>query len=427
LRRSPTFDHAATRDARRGLVLLLVGTAVFRLSQNMGITTLSLLARQSAHLGATQVGLLGSLAGLALAAVTLLVSRHIPHTAAAASAVLGMALLAASLLELALASSFALLVAGALALGAAGGIAMPGLLNALVAGAPARRERVIALYTVVLSISLVAGPLLETFVLALSGQEVRVPYLAFAALPAAGAAALALGRPSADRTGARLDPAVPPATATRASSANDMPEKKGPRVKQRKGLLGSADGQDALLAQLLYAVPFAGVSVFGALVARLGYGVSPAEAQLGFTVFFLFSLASRALLAWRTPLAHRRALLWAAAALSAGGLILLGTGSSSAELFAAMALLGVPHGLTYPLALALVADATPLELLPKANATLLGATNLTSVLVPAVLGAIIPAVGYKDMTLVLLGPVVLFAAVRLGLARRRVAPRVPLT
>lgn len=98
--------------------------------------------------------------------------------------------------------------------------------------------------------------------------------------------------------------------------------------------------------------------------------------------------------------------------------LLLGTGSGTGAYLLAMAVLGIPHGLTFPVALAMVADVTPTRDLPRANATLIGGTSLVSVLVPLALGGIVPAVGYKATTLVMLAPVGLFGLLQLGLARR---------
>ena len=111
------------------------------------------------------------------------------------------------------------------------------------------------------------------------------------------------------------------------------------------------------------------------------------------------------------------------AGLTAAGLVLLGTGHGLIVLMVAMGVLGVPHGLTFPLALALVADATPVADLPRANATLLGSTNLVSVIVPLVLGAIVPAVGYRGMMLAILVPVAAFSAVQLAVGSNAAAAR----
>ncbi len=404
------------------------------MTQNMAMTTLSLLGREALHLGAGAIGALGAIGGSALALVTLFISRRVPHHRAATSAAWGMGALAVALLVLASAPSFPVLVAGVLLLGVGGGMAMPGLLNAVASQAGHQRERVIALYTVTLSISLAAGPLLETLVLALAHQAVRVPYVVFVVFPLAGAGlALWVGRERASRpieegpaeepSGSAVVAQLPTGELAAVEPAKEPgPEGRGAgRARGRSGLLATRSGQIALVTELLYGVPFAGITVFGALVARVGFGFSPAKAQLGFTVFFVASFIARGAVAWRAPIVRKRSLLTLAALLTGGGLLLLGLGPGSWALFLAMGLLGIPHGLTFPLALALVAEATPLEDLPRANASLLGSGNMLSVIVPLVLGGVIPEIGYRYTTLVMLGPVLVFTAVYLVLAARRPA------
>ncbi len=425
-------------SGRRLLAALLVATALFRMTQNMATTTLSLLAGEAVHLGAAAIGVLGAVLGLLVALVTLVLSRRVPHHRAAASAAWAMAGLAASLLVLAVAPSFGVLAVGAALLGAAGGLAMPGLLNAIVSTAGRERERVIAVYSVTLSASLAIGPLLETVVLSAGHQDVRTPYVVFAAFPLAGAALLVAAnhrrrhaRPvqtaasgAADGRAADLAPddaAASEEMSVGVDAAGDVATgpARSPRRQRtgRSGLLATRAGRTALVAQLLYAVPFSGVTVFGALVARRGFGVTPARAQLGFTMFFVCSFVARAAVAWRAPIVAKQAVLWASAGLTAAGLVLLGTGHGLALLLVAMGVLGVPHGFTFPLALALVAEATPVDALPRANATLLGSTTLSSVVVPLALGAIAPAVGYQGMMLAVLVPVAGFSLVQLAVHR----------
>jgi DHA1 family multidrug resistance protein-like MFS transporter len=429
------------RLGRRGALLaLLVATAAFRMTQNMALTTLSLLAREAVHLGAGAIGALGAISGIAVAVVTLVLSRRVPHHWAAVSAAAGMGGLALALLVLATAPSFAVLAAGAVLLGVAGGFAMPGLLNAIVAESGRQRERVIAVYTVTLSVSLAAGPLAETVVLALAHQAVRVPYVVFAALPCVGvplallasrhrAGSVATSPPELSETGGGdlvVDPSTDEVVAVTAEPVLGFggPSHRSRPGRWRTGLLSTSAGRMAIVSELLYGIPFAGITVFGALVARVGYGFTPARAQLGFTVFFVLSFAARAAVAWRAPIVRKRALLMVSAGLTLAGLALLGLGHGAAVLFVAMGLLGIPHGLTFPLALALVAEATPVARLPRANATLLGSANVTGVVVPLVLGGIIPAVGYRGMTLVLLAPVAVFSAMLAGLRHRPASGRV---
>ncbi len=316
---------------------------------------------------------------------------------------------------------------------------MPGLLNAVVSEAGGQRERAIAIYTVVLSISLAVGPLLETLILSIAHQAVRIPFVVFAVFPFLGAPlAIVAGRrqrpslpsrvgqtePIADQdaglvpTDLVVEVSIDEVAAVGLDRTNPLVGTEGLHEQQRKsGLLSTHAGRMALVAQLLYGVPFAGITVFGALVARVGFGFSPAEAQLGFTVFFVVSFVARAAVAWRAPVTHKRGLLTVSAAMTVAGLLLLGLGRGGWALYLAMGALGIPHGLTFPLALSLVAEATPIAALPRVNATLLGIGNITTVIVPLILGSIIiPAIGYQNMTLVLLAPVLAFTAihVRLG-------------
>jgi MFS family permease len=160
----------------------------------------------------------------------------------------------------------------------------------------------------------------------------------------------------------------------------------------------------------MYTVPFGCVVAFGAVLAQTLYGEGPAGVEAALAVFFTASLASRAVLAWRSPLRRRLPVLWLSAAATVAGLALLAAGRQPALLWTAMAVLGVPHGLTYPIALALSADGVKRTELSWSNAALMSVNSLAAVLTPALLGAIATAVGYRDMILACLVPVLAFTA-----------------
>ncbi|HET9073159.1 MAG TPA: MFS transporter [Solirubrobacteraceae bacterium] len=374
----------------RRLVILLVVTALFRSSQNMALTTLSLLGHGDLHLSSGTIGVLGALAGLTLAGTTIFIAGRVPGRLAERSAGVGLALVAAAIGIFAVAASLGAMVLATLLIGVGGGLAVPGLLNAVEHGDHANSERVIGLYTITLSVSLAAGPLLETLILAATGEDLRAPFIAFCALPLCGAAVLLW--------------------LSRSGSAGGLAEHRVPRRRgPLKALLASADGRRALIIQLLYAIPFAALTSFGALVGKEGFGVSASHTQLAFSGFFAASLAARVFVSWRSPIERKHPLLWGSASLTVTGLVALGTGHGLVALLLAMAVLGIPHGLTFPLVLGLVAGASSRADLPGANAALLGSTNLTAVAVPPILGMIIPIVGYHHMVLLLIVPVVLLA------------------
>lgn len=244
-----------------------------------------------------------------------------------------------------------------------------------------------------------------------------MPFMAFLVFPVLGLLALGVARRHPRRS---RDIAVLTANVV-ADAPQARPRSDGGRGSHPPGarrwqgaLLGVREGRLALIIQLLYAIPFAGITAFGALLDRIGFGVSSAQAQLAFTAFFTASFAARVLMAWRAPIIHKEMLLWVSASLTAAGLLLLGVGHGLGVLLIAMATLGVPHGLTYPLALALVADSVDPTLLPRADAILLASTSLSTVVIPLVLGVIITAEGYRAMPLLMLIPVGVCSALLFG-------------
>ncbi len=413
--------------------MLLVSTAMFRATQNMAQTTFSLLGREDLGLKAGTLGLLAALAGLAMVVVTLRFASRVAPGKARAAAAAGSLVLAGALAVFVFASSLGPFAAAVIALGIAGGVGFPALTSAFGSAEGAQREQALALFALTLSASLAIGPLMETLVLDLHHQDLRAPFAVFVVFPLLGAALLA--RPArrskrmslsggGEGTGTIGD-AAPGAIA--GTGPEPGPSGAGPSGAGPSGAGGAAwsqarrprfglelwqtpGGRLALTAQLLYAVPFAGVTVFGALVARVAFGVTPGEAQLAFTAFFATSFAARALVVWRAPVTRKRAVFQISGAMTVTGLVLLGVGHGLPLLLVAMAVLGLPHGFTFPLALALVAEAAPPGGLTRANAVLLGASNLTGVIAPVVLGALVQPAGYRGMVLLILVPVVVFGA-----------------
>ena len=433
--------------------MLLVSTAMFRATQNMAQTTFSLLGREDLGLKAGTLGLLAALAGLAMVVVTLRFASRVAPGKARAAAAAGSLVLAGALAVFVFASSLGPFAAAVIALGIAGGVGFPALTSAFGSAEGAQREQALALFALTLSASLAIGPLMETLVLDVHHQDLRAPFAVFVVFPLLGAALLARPARRSKRmslsgggegtgtigdaapgaivgTGPEPGPSGAGSSGAGPSGAGPSgasPSGAGPSGAGPSGAGGAAwsqarrprfglelwqtpGGRLALTAQLLYAVPFAGVTVFGALVARVAFGVTPGEAQLAFTAFFATSFAARALVVWRAPVTRKRAVFQISGAMTVTGLVLLGVGHGLPLLLVAMAVLGLPHGFTFPLALALVAEAAPPGGLTRANAVLLGASNLTGVIAPVVLGALVQPAGYRGMVLLILVPVVVFGA-----------------
>lgn len=420
--------RAATVTSVRGLLrsaraviapvaALMTVTGLFRASQNMSQTTLSLLGRERVHAAPTTIGVLSATSFVVMLACTLLVAARIRPGARRAAVALGLAALLAGLVLFALAANVAVLATASVLTGIAGGITMPTL--ATIAGqvGPEQRDRTLALYALALSVSLAAGPLVESLVLGLAGGSLRATYLVFALMPAL-ALVLIAARVRHGRGGQIAGPADLPARAEAAGMRATV------SAAQKNGVAGEALRRSApaprgsyravaaqplwrlaVIGVLMYEFPFVCVVTFGAVLAESVYGQRATVVELSFAAFFAASLASRAALAWRSPIRRKLRLLWLSVLTTVVGLILLGAGRTVAELVVAMAVLGVPHGLTYPIALGLSADGVPHGDLARANAALMSALNLTAVLAPGLLGAIAAAAGYRAMVAACLAPV----------------------
>jgi hypothetical protein len=399
------------------LIGLLIAAACFRATQNMALTTFSLLAHDAVGLGIAAIGGLAAVAAAVTVAVNLGIASRVPVERSRIAAAGGIALMLPALALLATAHSFLALGLGTVLLGAGGGVVFPALATAIGQAEPAARERALALFTLTLSGSLAIGPLLESGILGISRQDLRSPFLAFLLLPCLGLAALGLssrvGSGHRPRASQDLDaPVVADGTAGSRGIGTSVAYARERAISVlRRSPLGNPGWRMAVTAQLLYSVPFAAITVFGAVLARSAFGVTPEQAQLGFSCFFVTSLAARALVAWRAPISRKIPVLLWSGALTLAGLLLLATGHGFGLLLVAMGILGVPHGLTFPIVLAQVAESAGPGGLAGANAALLAVSNSTSIVVPALLGVLIPATGYRGMAMVLLLPVVGFGAI----------------
>lgn len=410
--------------------MLLGVTMLFRAGQNMEQTTLALLGRVLG-LGTAAVGAVAAVGGVAAIAGTVVAGRARPPSVSRVLAA-GLWLMAASFPVLAVAHSRWVYATGAILGGFGGGLAFPSLTTLV--GSSRRgsgRDRALATYTLALSVSLAIGPLAEAVVLTWTAGAVRGTFLLFSVLPLVALMLMGIDAsprggglphgPIADGDHAAAHGADWPGRAGRAhDSPTDSPcDSTHDSSENWAGRLRSLPHfRLALAALLVYQVPFVAVVVFGAVVAKDSYGLSPALAQLAFTAFFVTSLTIRAAVVWASPVQRKWRLFVLATAVTVGGIVLAGTGRGAAAFYVAMVMLGVPHGLVYPLSLALVAEGVPHSVLARANAAVAAVTGAVVVVTPGLLGMVAQRAGLRPMLLTTLGPVLL-ASIALVASRPR--------
>lgn len=411
---SPARPAAADRRRAVGSLLALYGTAMlFRAAQNDAQTTIAPIGQADAHLRTALIGAVLAASGAISVAVTVLCGRRARESSVHRWLRSGLVLTAASLPVLAAARSWPVLLAGAGLLGAGGGLTFPSLASMVGHHPSSAAQRRLAGFALALSISLCLGPVLDSGVLALTRDSLTRSLLFFTVLPVLSL--LLVRAPAGRRPGgpdgglgagiiAGTDPALPETV----DPVPEVPAAAGPTApgpaptdpapwQQRPWRLATA-------AQLLYQVPFVAVISFGVLAGEHLDGVRLPEAQLGISAFFALSMLTRAAVTTRHRVEHPRTAILVVAVLTLAGLVLLASGRSALWLFVALAILGLPHGLVYPVALGLIAEGTPPHLLVRANAAFSACTSAVSAFLPAVLGAVAAAAGLRVMYLTLLAP-----------------------
>lgn len=391
-------DESQPRQLSRpilALVGILIVVACFRASQNGAQTSAALLAHDVLSMNANAIGLAAMVSGISATVVNVLLVARASHSSVKATLVGLLALFVA--LALFAGGNLALTYfLASVTLGVAGGLLMPSLATLVSSISGVTRQRAIALFTIALSASLALGPLYESGVLLVEGDSIRRGFLAFLPFPVIAVLIVLWIR----RGRGVLDRATLQA---KRSKTRSLYSNKGLRL--------------ALNAQVIYQVPFVALVGFGALFARVDYGLGAASAEIAFTVFFLASLGTRLALAVVLIRGRHLLLLQLSMLVTLVALVMISLGHSWLWLVISMVALGIPHGVTYPVALDILSLSMPADQLSRANAVLSGFTNVVTIVVPAFAGYLAQSMGLRSMfwvvaVFVLLGSIPLFRDVR---------------
>ena len=236
-----------------------------------------------------------------------------------------------------------------------------------------QRERILSIYTLTLSLSLILGPYIESELLYyVSFQE---SFLIFSILPAVG----------------MID-----------SFFIKFPDEMGVR---RRGfditVLKDKGFQSSLLNILAYNIPFAFLTTYGGLFGISDFKISLSTVNLTFSLFFLTSFISRLVFSVRVPERLPR-LMFSAVIISAIGLLVLGTAKSYDYFMLAFMILGIPHGLTYPLSVMSITRSFPENRRNMANSYFFSIMMAIGTIMPFISGEVIKLVGYRNAFLVVI-------------------------
>lgn len=236
-----------------------------------------------------------------------------------------------------------------------------------------RRERGIALYTVSLSASLVVGPLVDSLIL--THVSLAESFAVFSIFPLT-TAVLSFLIPFPK------DSSVPVETGGDASREEVRPS---PKVGSFIQTLKNEGFQAAIFNNAMYSIPFAAIVSFGGLFSKDYYAASNIGVQYYYAVFYAVSFAFRTMLLFSHK-ANIRLLTATSTIFSLVGVALLVTVVNPWSYVIAMAVLGIPHGLTYPASLIIISRSSGESDRNTLNSYFASFSTTINVLTPLLIG-----------------------------------------
>lgn len=364
------------------LFVLSAGAFAFRASSNMFYTNLPLVAREVFNFSNTAVGTLAGIAALAGFISITFVNTKLQSTWRRRLFIAGAFIYSAIFSFIPLEGYFGIWFLSIMA-GFFIQLIPTNLANASgIIGKASVRERAITLYTVSLSASLVVGPFINSEIL--THVSISYSYAAFAAFPICAALLTPLFPfPKESSTVAETDRLDTRKKVDQSSSLGSFRQ-----TWRNQGF------QAALFINAMYSVPFAALVSFGGLFSREYFHVSNSSVQMYFVIFFAVSFLFRLLLLFSKTM-NIRAIMVVSISLTLVGIMLLIVASNPFFYAVALAVLGIPHGLTFPSSLIVILRNSDESRRNILNSYFASSYALINVLTPLLIGLIADLIGLR--------------------------------
>ena len=245
-----------------------------------------------------------------------------------------------------------------------------------------QRERLLSIYALTLSLSLIAGPAIESEILL--RFSLAQSFLFFTALPV---------------------------VAFISSFYIQFPEEKNLGRTPYLKILRAHGFKTATLNIMTYNIPFVLILTFGGIFARDQFHASYSLITLIFSLFFATSFLSRLLLTIYPP-NRIFGLMTLSVAITAAGLLVLSFSPNVYIFAASFLILGLPHGFTYPLSIISISRGFENSLRSAANSYFFSLMMVVGALMPFVSGLIVNSIGYR-LAFISIVPVIAFLYVLL--------------
>ncbi len=352
-------------------------TIASRSTNNMVLTTIPLYSQNILGFGSLEVGLVTAVSYTATLFANSYLNPRFESRIRRKIFIASNVLLVISLFLLSIADGVTIFALSAL-VGLLFGFIMPNLITtASLHGDRRTQERLLAIYAVSLSASLIIGPALETYLL----HYFNYGYIFLFFIPIA-------------------------LLATAVSFLIPFPDRNTER--RGKGTLRNDGFVASIITITTYFVPFAAITTFLAIFAASRFGVSRDVAYSSFIYFFLTSLITRGYMAIR-PFRKIKIPIVFSVALTVIPLLFIPFLNSYAEFLALVAFMGIPHGSVFPIASVMIARGTEPSERNAANSYFLAYNNVLSIAVPVIFGYMDIFFGYGYSFSILSIPVILAA------------------
>ena len=359
------------------VIIIILITFMVRASNNMMMTTISLFSKYDLHFGQVEVGLTESLMALATFITTGLINSRL-GTVSRRYLFIGSNIAFTLVLGIMEFSNFITVWIFIAVAGLAFGAIMPNIITSagLVEDKKAR-EKVLGIYTLALSVSLIAGPAFESYILEF--EPLRYIFLFF--VPFGIVASV-------------LSPFL------------KFPDSKSEIKKKKIRVFNEPGFRVAVYAILAYNIIFALLITFGGIYAKSVLKLSLSDVTLLFTGFFIVSFSSRLFISYRAPenLWHY---LGTAIVITLTGIIFLFFGVNDIVYIIAYLLLGIPHGVTYPLSIVSISRTFDMSYRNMANSYFFSIMMAIGIITPTAGGIIEDLIGFRFMFLAIF-PIILF-------------------
>jgi len=361
------------------IIIVILATVSARSVNNMISTTVPLVSKYQLLFTNSEVGALSALGFVATFISTSVINPFLSSTRRKKFFITASGISIPLLIAFYLSNSITIWI-NAIIFGIIYGIILPNLITiASMAGDRRSSERMLNIYSMSLSLSLVIGPVIETFLL--TRFTYKDIFLLFVPL------ALPLFLVSWKFNFPE-------------SIKSDNKSSAFKSVIKNEGLIS------AILAITTYNVPFGIITTFFAIYAKEVFNVPRAEAYSIFIPFYLVSFSTRLLMSIR-PFDFLKKPLAFSILLTAIGLSIVALAPSFEIMIIGMLILGVPHGSVFPMTTVMISRATTPAERSAANSYFIAYNNILFTVLPPIYGVLVSLLFFRIPILMLLIPMVI--------------------